>query len=107
MNGSDKHSNLLLYGNNYGRKKVYGAVATLLPSVKTFLFYFNAYMTKRGFGHKTFNSFRVDQTRGLFTDVIYGFCNKLECLSPSLPTNIRLGWKGLPETNTVAHYKTP
>jgi hypothetical protein len=22
-----------------------------------------------------------------------------------LPTNIRLGWKGLPETNTLAYYK--
>jgi len=43
---------------------------------------------------------------------------KLECLSPAkvfsvdvtfvasaLPTNIRLGWKGLPGTNTLAYYE--
>jgi hypothetical protein len=27
--------------------------------------------------------------------------NKVECLSLASPTNIRLGWKGLPETNTT------
>ncbi len=36
----------------------------------------------------------------LITAVIYGFCNKLECLS----LNTRIGWKGLPETNTPAYY---
>jgi hypothetical protein len=36
----------------------------------------------------------------LITVVIYGFRNKLECLS--LIT--RLGWKGLPGTNTLAYY---
>ena len=35
----------------------------------------------------------------LFTAVIYGFRNKLECLS----LNTRLGWKGLPRTNTLAY----
>jgi hypothetical protein len=25
----------------------------------------------------------------------------------ALPTNIRLGWKGLPETNSLAYYKNP
>jgi hypothetical protein len=25
----------------------------------------------------------------------------------ALPANIRLGWKGLPGTNTLAYYKTP
>jgi hypothetical protein len=35
------------------------------------------------------------------------FRNKLECLSlaPTLPANIRLGWKGLPGTNTLAYYE--
>jgi hypothetical protein len=33
------------------------------------------------------------------TAVIYGFRNKLECLS----LNTRLGWKGLPGTNTQAY----
>jgi hypothetical protein len=36
----------------------------------------------------------------LFTTVICGFRDKLECLS----LNTRLGWKGLPGTNTVAYY---
>jgi len=25
--------------------------------------------------------------------------------APALPTNIRLAWKGLPETNTLAYYE--
>jgi hypothetical protein len=36
----------------------------------------------------------------LITAVIYGVRNKLECLS----LNTRLGWKGLPGTNTLAYY---
>jgi hypothetical protein len=36
----------------------------------------------------------------LITAVIYGFRNKLECLS----FNTRLAWKGLPGTNTLAYY---
>jgi len=32
--------------------------------------------------------------------IIYGFRNKLECLS----LNTRLSWKGLPRTNTLAYY---
>ncbi len=55
------------------------------------------------------------QSYKTFTDVIYGFCNKHQCLSTrvkhplgapfygrplALPANIRLGWKGLPGTNT-------
>jgi hypothetical protein len=36
----------------------------------------------------------------LITSVIYGFRNKLEHLS----LNTRLGWKGLPGTNTLAYY---
>jgi hypothetical protein len=36
----------------------------------------------------------------LNTGVIYSFRNKLECLS----LNTRLGWKGLPGTNTLASY---
>jgi hypothetical protein len=36
----------------------------------------------------------------LVTAVIYGFCNNLERVSP----NTRLGWKGFPETNTLAYY---
>jgi hypothetical protein len=39
----------------------------------------------------------------LFTAVIYGFRNKLECLS----LNTRLGWKGLPVTKTLAYYEKP
>ncbi len=35
----------------------------------------------------------------LITAVIYGFRNKLECLS----LNTRLGWKGLPGTNTLPY----
>ncbi len=35
------------------------------------------------------------------TAVIFGFRNKLECLS----INTRLGWKGLPGTNTLAYYR--
>jgi hypothetical protein len=27
--------------------------------------------------------------------------------APALPVNIRLGWKGLPETNTLAYYENP
>ncbi len=34
------------------------------------------------------------------TDVIYGFCNKLECLS----INTRLSWIGWPGTNTLTYY---
>jgi hypothetical protein len=26
-------------------------------------------------------------------------------VSKALPTNIRLGWKGMPRTNTLAYYK--
>jgi hypothetical protein len=37
----------------------------------------------------------------VITAVIYGFRNKLECLS----RNTRLGWKGLRGTNTQAYYK--
>ncbi len=36
----------------------------------------------------------------LITAVIYGFRNKLECLS----ITTRLGWKGLPGTNALAYY---
>jgi hypothetical protein len=36
----------------------------------------------------------------LITAVIYSFGNKLEHLS----LNSRLGWKGLPGTNTLAYY---
>jgi hypothetical protein len=28
----------------------------------------------------------------------------LKCAPPALSANIRLGWKGLPETNTPAYY---
>ncbi len=35
----------------------------------------------------------------LITAVIFGFHNKLECLS----INARLGWKGLPGTNTLTY----
>ncbi len=28
-------------------------------------------------------------------------------LAPALPTNIRLGWKGMPGTNAPAYYKSP
>jgi len=37
----------------------------------------------------------------LIKAVIYGFHNKLECLS----LNTRLGWKGLPGTNTQTYYE--
>ncbi len=37
----------------------------------------------------------------LITTVIYGFLNKLECLS----LNTKLGWKRLPGTNTQAYYE--
>jgi hypothetical protein len=37
----------------------------------------------------------------LIAAVIYGFRNKQECLS----LKIRLGWKGLPGTNTIAYYR--
>jgi hypothetical protein len=44
-------------------------------------------------------------TRGLYhkliTSIIYGFRNKLECLS----LNTRQGWKGLPGTSTLAYYR--
>ncbi len=33
----------------------------------------------------------------LITAVIYGFCDKLKCLT----LNTRLGWKGLPGTNKL------
>jgi hypothetical protein len=36
----------------------------------------------------------------LITAVMDSFRNKLECLS----LNTRLGWKGLPGTNTLAYY---
>jgi len=36
----------------------------------------------------------------LITAVIYGFCNKIECLS----INTKLCWKGLPGSNTLAYY---
>jgi hypothetical protein len=28
-------------------------------------------------------------------------------LAPALPINIRLGWRGLPETNALAYYENP
>jgi hypothetical protein len=37
----------------------------------------------------------------LMTAVIYGFRNKLECLS----LNTRLGWESLPGTNTLPYYR--
>jgi hypothetical protein len=37
----------------------------------------------------------------LITAVIYSFRNKLDCFS----LNIRLGWKGLQGTNTLAYYR--
>jgi len=37
----------------------------------------------------------------LYKAVIYGVCNKLECLSK----NTELGWKGLPGINTLAYYR--
>ncbi len=39
-------------------------------------------------------------TTKLIVAVIYGFRNKLPCLT----LNTRLGWKGLPGTNTLAYY---
>ncbi len=36
----------------------------------------------------------------LIMTIIYGFRKKLECLY----LNTRLGWKGLPGTNTLAYY---
>jgi hypothetical protein len=36
----------------------------------------------------------------LMTAVVYGFWSRLGCLS----LNTRLGWKGLPGTNTLAYY---
>jgi hypothetical protein len=39
----------------------------------------------------------------LFTVVIYGFF--VISTSPALPINIRLYWKGLPGTNTLAYYE--
>jgi hypothetical protein len=48
----------------------------------------------------------------LFTVVIYNFSNQLECVSLVgfliffiLIKNIRLGWKGLPGTNTSAYFE--
>ncbi len=32
---------------------------------------------------------------------------RVEHLKGALPTNIRLGWKGLPGTNTLAYYGNP
>jgi hypothetical protein len=43
-----------------------------------------------------------------FLSVIYGFFVKSVCpwqAFPALPTNIRLDWKGLPGTNTLAYYE--
>ncbi len=37
----------------------------------------------------------------LFTAVICGFRNKLECVT----LKARVGWKGLPGTNTLAYYR--
>ncbi len=37
----------------------------------------------------------------LITAVIYGFRNKLKCLS----LNTKLGWKAFPGTNTLAYYR--
>jgi hypothetical protein len=52
------------------------------------------------------NTFIVQTTGAciikLIRAVIYGFHNKLECLS----LNTRLGWKGLPGTNTHKFYNT-
>jgi hypothetical protein len=39
-------------------------------------------------------------SQNFFTAVIYGFHNKLECLS----LKTRLGWKRSPGTNTLAYY---
>jgi hypothetical protein len=40
-----------------------------------------------------------DNVIKLFTDVIYGFRTKL--------VFVRLDWKSLPRTNTLAYYKNP
>jgi hypothetical protein len=43
----------------------------------------------------------------LFTDIIYEYCNKLECLSLARLTHkLRLGWKALLGTNTLAYFDT-
>jgi hypothetical protein len=59
---------------------------------------FTTKMTVIGF----VKSLHSNETWGLYHKthyaVIYGFHNKLECLS----INIRLGWKGLTGTNTLA-----
>ncbi len=34
-----------------------------------------------------------------------GASPRVEHLAPALPANIRLGWKGLPGTNTLAFYE--
>ncbi len=39
-------------------------------------------------------------TLKLITAVIHGFCIKIECLF----LNAKVGWKGLPGTNTLAYY---
>jgi hypothetical protein len=49
----------------------------------------------------------------LFTTVSYAFHNKQEHLFTGkaraypTPTNIRLGWKGLAGTKTLAYYENP
>ncbi len=71
MTGSDKYSSLLRHGINMGRKKV------------LFLWY-----SPWALYYKTF----YDRNLRIF-------CNKPECLF--LASLARLGWKGLPETNTL------
>ncbi len=44
----------------------------------------------------------------LFTAVVYEFSGApLEGRLLASPTNIRLGWKSLPETNSLAYYEYP
>jgi len=47
--------------------------------------------------------------RGLRTSQSYFHLSgaPLYCRVLASPTNIRLGWKGLPETNTLAYYENP
>ncbi len=53
-------------------------------------------------GHKSFVTFGPGACIiKLITAIIYSFPNKLECLS----INTRLGWKGMPGTNTQAYYR--
>jgi hypothetical protein len=55
-----------------------------------------------GQGNPTEVEGSLQLTQGLYSNTFFG---RIKLLAS--PTNIRLGWKGMQETNTLAYYENP